>query len=558
MLHSNIEKPDLKDILDIDDFLACGYKKICICAGVGAGKSTWVDKVLASKGNVLCITSRKAPVEQGTKPANTLKKYYTIHANSNQALITNAKLTSIIKAFMINTETNLDEFLDAFDFIVVDEAHSIATDATFAESSMGVFSFIKYAINKGKVVILMTGTKEPINNYLLKDGWLVLNYLDKCKYVHPAEVHFIKRRNVERKIVKQAQSGKVIYFMNHVSDIAETYKNLISNPELSLDNIKIVVAEARRAELYKELKTSCKSEIEKLVKAELIQLGLECNEKNIRKGIKAKFEEIKKGNEALYESITTDNTLPESCKVLLSTSVLREGVNIFNTDMTMICDNHIVSNLIQFFGRVRLEGTKVYIVEDSSDHKIEKDDWLYSYAYYEAAAANEYMDKLATSGDLFGSEEIYLLISHLQKCNKYIFFDWVDKQFKVSDIRYQEECRLAAENCNWVKTLQQYCEHYNIPCAVRTNQQIFENELSDLLERAIEKRIKFFKKEQSTIINIINDACHSNVKQISKLNLEIEKKGLPVELVSYTETQGERRDDTYWMAVRKNRKCENF
>ena len=37
---------------------------MAVVAGVGAGKSTWVEDVLAKKGNVLWVTSRKAPVEQ--------------------------------------------------------------------------------------------------------------------------------------------------------------------------------------------------------------------------------------------------------------------------------------------------------------------------------------------------------------------------------------------------------------------------------------------------------------------------------------------------------------
>jgi len=132
----------VKDVIDIDGLTKRGYKKICICAGVGAGKNTWVDEVLCKKGSVLCVTSRKATVEQGTTSEKNLNQYYHTHTTKNQTMITNAKLASIVRENVANSLNELDEFIDLFDYIVIDEAHSIATDSTFASSSLGVYSFL--------------------------------------------------------------------------------------------------------------------------------------------------------------------------------------------------------------------------------------------------------------------------------------------------------------------------------------------------------------------------------------------------------------------------------
>ena len=61
---TNTSEKFLSDVFDIDEFVNRGGKKIFLIAGVGAGKSTWVKKVLANKGSVLFVTSRRAKVDE--------------------------------------------------------------------------------------------------------------------------------------------------------------------------------------------------------------------------------------------------------------------------------------------------------------------------------------------------------------------------------------------------------------------------------------------------------------------------------------------------------------
>lgn len=122
-------KPQLKEIIDTDAILQSGHTKICILAGVGAGKSTWVEEVLATKGNVLWVTSRRIPVEQVTsKKQSVFSKKHRPEINNNQTHVTNAQLEGIVRDCMEKDRSNLDEFISCYDFVVVDEAHSLVAD----------------------------------------------------------------------------------------------------------------------------------------------------------------------------------------------------------------------------------------------------------------------------------------------------------------------------------------------------------------------------------------------------------------------------------------------
>ena len=151
----------IKDVFDIDETINKHGKKILLLGGVGSGKSTWVTEVLTKKGSVLFITSRKAKVQEDTK-GTCFKEAFIWNTSNNQTLITNARLTSLVERIADDYQQDLDEFIDHFNYIVVDEIHSIATDSAYAESCFGVLSFIEYAVEKEKIIICMTGTPEPI------------------------------------------------------------------------------------------------------------------------------------------------------------------------------------------------------------------------------------------------------------------------------------------------------------------------------------------------------------------------------------------------------------
>lgn len=153
--------------------------------------------------------------------------------------------------------------------------------------------------------------------------------------------------------------------------------------------VKLVKGQETVKETYSEEELKRIGEIEKIA-----VIVSDEKRKDMDAALKEKFpgynEEI---NDQVYTSLIQNQVLPEECEILISTSRLKEGVDILNENACVICDNHILSNLIQFFGRVRVGGGTVYIIEDAQQHEIKHDKLLYEYAkQQEITAANKFVD----------------------------------------------------------------------------------------------------------------------------------------------------------------------
>lgn len=226
MVHMT-KKLYVSDVFDIDNVVQKHGNKIMLIAGVGSGKSTWVKEVLAKKGTVLFITSRKAKVEEDINNScfNDVFKWNT---TNNQTLITNAKLAKIVENISLDNIKELDDFLELFNYIVVDEVHSIATDSSFADSCPGVLSFIEYAACIGKTVITMTGTPDPVKDYFVNNDWYIVDYRKKCNYVHPRKIALTTMRCVENIIEKNWANRTIIYFANSTNNMVSLCETIIN------------------------------------------------------------------------------------------------------------------------------------------------------------------------------------------------------------------------------------------------------------------------------------------------------------------------------------------
>ncbi len=139
-------------ITDIDRELKKHQNKLFLIAGVGAGKSSWVKDVLAKKGNVLFVTSRRAKVDEDINDS-CFENVIRLGGEEHQTLITNAKLAKILENMNLKSGfMTIDQFLDHYDYIVIDEVHSMVTDSTFAKSSFGLLNFIEYVAKKKRTL----------------------------------------------------------------------------------------------------------------------------------------------------------------------------------------------------------------------------------------------------------------------------------------------------------------------------------------------------------------------------------------------------------------------
>lgn len=184
------KKKYISDVLDIDKLIEEYGNKIMLIAGVGSGKSTWVKDVLTQKGNVLFITSRRAKVDEDIAHS-CFTSFVREQDGQRENLITNAKLGYILINAHADMQMTVDNFLNCYEYIVVDEIHSMASDSTFARSSFDVLTFIEYAAEQGHKVIVMTGTPEPVQSYFQNNGWHIEDYRKICNYVKPEAIKYI-------------------------------------------------------------------------------------------------------------------------------------------------------------------------------------------------------------------------------------------------------------------------------------------------------------------------------------------------------------------------------
>ena len=509
----------VSDRIDIKKLVERVGNKIFLIAGVGAGKSTWVKEVLPQEGSVLFITSRRAKVDEDELDSDfvnrinendILRKYLTV--------VTNAKITKALERWS-EQEGSLEKFVKRYDYIVVDEVHSIATDSTFTDSSFGIKTFIEYAVELGKTVIAMTGTPEPVEKYFRTNNWSRIDLRKLCAYVKPFKIDTIAKNKVISLIKKELdEEKKVVYFVNNTDTIKDVFEELLKKRIIEENELAVVVAE----DTYGKVE-----------------------EKGLKK-ILGDYKNFFKFCQVTYKSIIEKKELPDACKVLLSTSKLREGIDIMTPNVTIICDNHILSNIIQFCGRVRVGGGYVYIVKDSSPHNIEHDELLYRYAEKnEIDSANAFLrGEVYTEDNMQKVSQRNHLIKHVER-NPYIHFNYIQKEFQIDSLKFEEEMRQLENMKNWTDKLQDYCSEYRIVNTFMTAKQK-EEMLIDICKNAVDKEIKIFGREnQQKFARIVCEIADVPTKvQKSKISKIFEKYGYILD--SDAETKKENRDKTYW------------
>lgn len=522
----------LSEVFDIDREVERYGNKIFLIAGVGAGKSSWVKNVLANKkgaeGNTLFITSRRAKVDEDTEQSLFNNRLSVDDPGSFcRTLVTNSKLAYFLMETCLKEEnknnTLVDKFLDIYKYIVIDEVHSLATDSIFAESSFHVLSFMEYAVERGKTVIAMTGTPQPIYQYFSKNNWHICDFRKQCRYVKPLKMESIIDENVIKRIKNELKEDrKVIYFVNHVRQIKDLCKTLaLENPKTQKSIIKpeelaVIVSKNKNEELKEQLNEVLGKNVQEIIDSSVVA----------------------------YDNIIKKQLLPDKCKILISTSTLREGIDIFNKNVTAICDNHILSNIIQFCGRTRLGDSVFYIVRDKPQHRVENSELLYSYACNnELDAANDfYLNNIEEKRPV---SQLTEFIQHVER-NGYIRFNYIKKIFMIDYMRYKEELRIQSCLNTWEEELKEYCDEYNIFNFYMTSSQKKEW-LMYGLNNLVSNEKKLFEEEQREALCkylYIMLGLERMYKQPKKINLELEKYGYKI--VSNKESGGEHRNKTFW------------
>ena len=473
------ERKHLSEVIDYDRDIA-PYRVIEVVSGVGSGKNYWVENVLMEKYHVLLITSRKAKVDE-TKERTGL--YRKINAQTIDKLqegqwggFENAEDCNIvcnnanIEHYMKNLYSigHKDKHLwNCFDIIILDEAHSLATDATFTDSPFHVLSFLRAAYRESKAkIILMTATPNPIKDIVpliyidnpsleqsddIADTTFICHQLTlQCIDVSPQEVVITAYdvavyniMNLYETCKKNGKKARVIYFANHRRRILDLMNTLILS---GLPKEKIAISFSDKSEPL-------------------------LNED----GTPAFDEETLQRKRETEQYISQHEDFPEGIYLLITTSRNKEGINIKNKDYqwNMITESHYVEDIKQMWGRARSGLTAMEIVYDAPQFtklycRYEHNFLLSKHSCARMnTALKEYMESKADT--LVNYELIHQndsttnmyyaakpFIEYIEETMPYVRFDVAEEKFK----QYRGRVLGNRDYAHSLDMFEYYCQHY--------------------------------------------------------------------------------------------------
>jgi len=413
----------------------------------------------------------------------------------------------------------LKEFINIFDYIIIDEVHSIICDSTFADASFILQKFMEYAafmLNKN--VIILTATADLLNGYLNQEfgkekrKWLIRDISNDCIYTVPKSIITVPEKALYEQIIPSLveKEEKFIYYSNHTKILKKWY------------NILLGKAKNKDCNGYVSKKKLNESEVAIITS------------KTSFKKIVSDLPECKDNSELVSQELVENSKLPNGVKVLLSTSRLKEGISIFNEDIHYVfCESHDVSAIIQYMGRVRKSNYILYIVRNAQQFPDKLDKLDYDYCLNkQLSIANEYYKNL----NVFAEKEKFIQL--IEEKNQYIRFNYITLQFEMFYMRFlmQKNAHFLEMHIHddefspfkWMYDLEPFCIKYNIP--------VFDYEYKEYLlnSEVINQHVEYIKqnfcdkylyeKEWQSFLNYIQKNFDIAYKQFEKINKQFENK----------------------------------
>ena len=314
------------------------YRIIEFVSGVGSGKNYWVENVLMEQMRVLLITSRKAKVEEAKsrtginnclnisqREKNALEYFLSENKKDGSCICSNWQIEYYMNHQYIsgNEKTYLWQF---FDIIVLDEAHSLATDATYTDAPFYVLDFIRGVYKQSNIpIILMTATHIPIDGLLNvknKTNYHYWDFTKECRNLLPDKLWYQTTEQTLREIVRfykllPNNNSKWIYFATRTSTIANKIVPYLVKSGIPEEEIAVSFSKDEA---------------------------------------KAKFSDIiQKNKEKVEEYLKTNEDIPKDIKIFITTSRNKEGINIDNPNYywNIAIESHWTDEVAQMWGRVR-------------------------------------------------------------------------------------------------------------------------------------------------------------------------------------------------------------
>lgn len=321
---------------------------------------------------------------------------------------TNARIEMFVK-YQYSAENSNTHIWNKFDLIVVDEAHSLTTDATFTDSPFYVEKFIKktYGSNPDCDILLMSGTQEPVD--WLFEGTISgkmtnIDVFDDCIHLEPNRVILYSKTRVVPQLKKFLDKGeRIVYFANYISNIASIVKKLVALG----------------------------------ISPDVFGFSFNCGNNDTKKFPESISKGLKKHIKEMNEHLTEYEKLPENVQIFFTTSKNKEGITIKDDDIEIMFVESVNKNDIkQMAGRVRGNdntgsGVKdLAIIYDSHKHDTAisrfEIDLQHNCIETSNNTLHQYYKKCKETGERF---DFRGAIETTESTFKYIRYDYFRKRF---------------------------------------------------------------------------------------------------------------------------------
>lgn len=391
------------------------YPFIQIYSGVGSGKNYFINQLIngytetrtdgstyeVPPHRVLCITSRRAKVNETQNDNNVSVGIYVdewingcqvedieeyiksqitlsddrswgdqlIHQRS--IVCTNAAIEKYLENHYnpANISTHLWQ---RFDIIVLDEAHSVLSDASYQTAPFYVHKFINEVSKRNQCgettckTIVMTGTPGIIKNFSLPKHAHEINVLNECINIAPPNIAFISSEDARTDLLSRFHKGqKAVYFANHIAKLFSLHEDFTP--------------------------------------AEQKHIALSFSNKDRLDFSKPEHTAIAQQMYTTQERIAKEQQLPDNIQLFITTSRNKEGINLLNRDVkVMYVEAHSEVDIIQMAGRIRYGLDILYIITDSPAHPDTENQWEYDFTIYEKLenCANDFLHKLCAQKEI--------------------------------------------------------------------------------------------------------------------------------------------------------------
>ena len=391
----------------------------CIVAGLGSGKSSWVEgihttheevKGLVDRYKALYMTSRRSKVDEShqNNPAllKSIDSFFEHKETLGQAESVGCTFSHVVEYIKRSRITN-PWFWREFDYIVVDECHSIATDSTFTESSV-IYDFLlavyedcikdKEAAAIRTRIILMTATPSPIPTLLYNLNTHIIDLSTQTRWIKPLTMNILPFYGIADDIkVELEWGGRVVYY----STFFDKYEELI------------------------ELATS--------VGITQSQIIIDVSNEKKQREIKEKYPIIYAKTEDFRNNLSRSKVIDENIKLVITNSKNKEGININSEVDLLVVENHYYTDIKQICGRFRLGVPVALIVDDARQFDL-NDSYTEEYrlACGMVESYNYYIQPFRSRIEN-NDEQIIGEIEKLLKHSKHIAFNWFKYCFEINE-----------------------------------------------------------------------------------------------------------------------------